>query len=294
MSQSRKKFKSRSTQSSKNSNLSNKKNSDSNDVIKKLDNLRSSAKQEQKKITTDSSKNNQIIAIIVIIVVGMSGIVVLSQLSGNGGFFGLTTSPQSNKDIVSTPYGGFKQDKLISAGTPGSQVTFVYVGGEFCPYCAMERWAIVMALEHFGNFSGIQYYFSSEDNIPTIDFTKISYTSNIVDFQHVEVYDNKQNNFQTLNDYQNTLYTKYGTGSIPFICIGGKYFQSGAGGSLNLNSFSNIDGNQVQQQIDSGSGNLYQQVSTESSYMVSIINNLLTSQNSSTTSTTTTSSSTGA
>ena len=289
MSQSRKKFKSRSTQSSKNNNLSNKSNSDSNDVIKKLDNLKSSAKQEKKKITTDSTKNNQVIAIIVIIVVGMSGIVVLSQLSGNGGFLGFGSHPTSTKDIVSTPYGGFKQDTLVSAGAPGSQVTFLYVGGEFCPYCAMERWAIVNALKNFGNFSGISYYYSSEDNIPTIDFTKISYTSNIIDFQHVEVYDNNKNNFQTMNDYQNSLYTKYGTGSIPFVCIGGKYFQSGSGGSLNLGSFSKASGYvEIQQQMDAKSGVYYQQVSTESSYIVSIINNLLTSQNNTSTALTTT------
>ena len=37
----------------------------------------------------------------------------------------------------------------------------VFVGAEFCPYCALERWALVVALFRFGTFSNLGQTISS-------------------------------------------------------------------------------------------------------------------------------------
>src|SRR5712692_8559609 len=37
----------------------------------------------------------------------------------------------------------------------------VYVGAEYCPFCAAERWALSVALSRFGSFSGLHLIHSS-------------------------------------------------------------------------------------------------------------------------------------
>ena len=41
---------------------------------------------------------------------------------------------------------------LTSDGKP----LVVYIGAEYCPFCAAERWPMVVALSRFGTFSGLQ------------------------------------------------------------------------------------------------------------------------------------------
>ncbi|MGH3290263.1 MAG: DUF929 family protein, partial [Trebonia sp.] len=54
---------------------------------------------------------------------------------------------------------------LISAGavnavsgpplTRGGKPEVLYVGAEYCPYCAMENWPLIVALSRFGQFTGL-------------------------------------------------------------------------------------------------------------------------------------------
>ena len=79
---------------------------------------------------------------------------------------------------------------LTSNGKP--QVLFL--GGEYCPYCAAERWSMVNALSRFGTFTGLTTTHSSTSDVypdtPTFTFTKSKYTSNYIDFVSVEEFAN--------------------------------------------------------------------------------------------------------
>ena len=177
---------------------------------------------------------------------------------------------------INNTIGGFQQDTAGSVLLVNGKISFVYVGGEFCPYCAVERWAIVMALNEFGNFTGLGSFTSSEGNVPTYNFTTSTYNSTQVDFQPVEVRDNNANALQTMNDLQTNLTNKYDPqGSIPFTCIAGSIYKIGAGASLNYASFSGLTFNQIQSQVSAKSGEIYNQIATESQYIVEIINHLL-------------------
>jgi len=50
--------------------------------------------------------------------------------------------------------------------------TFVYIGAQGCPFCAGMRWAIIIALSRFGNFSNLFYDRSAtnDGNVPTFTF----------------------------------------------------------------------------------------------------------------------------
>ena len=108
-----------------------------------------------------------------------------------------------------------------------------YYGAEYCPYCAAERWPLVIALSRFGTLSGLKTTTSSSTdvypNTPTFTFHNATYTSQYVDFQAVETTDRDRNSLESPTAAQQALVAKYDTsGSIPFIDIGNHYASSGA------------------------------------------------------------------
>jgi len=54
-------------------------------------------------------------------------------------------------------------DLLTADGKP----LVLYVGEESCPYCAAERWSLILALSKFGNFTGLKYMLSSLSRMRT-------------------------------------------------------------------------------------------------------------------------------
>ena len=110
----------------------------------------------------------------------------------------------------------------------------LYVGGEFCPFCAAERWSVVNALSRFGTFSNLgQTSSSSTDVYPdtaTLTFHGASYTSDYLSFTGAELTDRDHQQLDTLRAAdQKTVTDLNPKGSIPFIVYGGSYTTSGAG-----------------------------------------------------------------
>jgi Domain of unknown function (DUF929) len=121
----------------------------------------------------------------------------------------------------------------------------LFVGAEFCPYCAAQRWALVVALSQFGTFSGLTATHSSTTDIypdtKTFSFYGSSYTSTSLDFTSVELESNQVsgNSYATLQTptaAESALLTKYDAapytsqpGSIPFLDIANKDVSVGAG-----------------------------------------------------------------
>jgi hypothetical protein len=120
-------------------------------------------------------------------------------------------------------------------GSNGHSELF-YVGGEFCPHCAAERWAIINALSRFGTFSKLSQMQSYEFNISTFSFYGSSYSSQYVDFVPVEVNGNQLDSTgqgyiplqQLTSDQQKTFNQYDSAGSFPFIDIGNRYIAIGA------------------------------------------------------------------
>jgi len=55
-----------------------------------------------------------------------------------------------------------------SVSTVATNGVVSYVGGEYCPYCAIQRWALLVALSKFGSFTNLdgQVISSSTDVYP--------------------------------------------------------------------------------------------------------------------------------
>jgi thiol-disulfide isomerase/thioredoxin len=117
-------------------------------------------------------------------------------------------------------------------GPKGMPLIF-YFGAEYCPYCAAERWPIIIALSRFGTFSGVRATTSSSTDIfpntPTFTFHGALYTSQYVELQAVETTDRNQKALDSPTAAQVALVNRYDpTGNIPFVDFGNRYTLSGA------------------------------------------------------------------
>jgi thiol-disulfide isomerase/thioredoxin len=123
------------------------------------------------------------------------------------------------------------QPELTSGGKP----ELLYMGGEYCPFCAAERWAIAAAINRFGTLSGLHFIHSSPTDVypstPTLSFYKSRYASKYLAFVPVEWYGEKTDPrtpflhayLQHPTQQQVALFAKYAGGSVPFVDIGNRY-----------------------------------------------------------------------
>jgi thiol-disulfide isomerase/thioredoxin len=135
--------------------------------------------------------------------------------------------------------------KTIKAGDPllisNGKPEIVYVGGEYCPYCAAERWALAVALSRFGTFSGLRLIHSSSSDVdpstPTLSFYKSTYQSKYLTFAPTEAQDVNRAPLQPLTALDKSLMTRYDappyvpkaySGSFPFVDFGNRYVIDGA------------------------------------------------------------------
>jgi Domain of unknown function (DUF929) len=145
--------------------------------------------------------------------------------------------------IQTTPTAMKGAEAITADGKP----RVLYVGAEYCPFCAAERWAMVAALSRFGTFSNLGITSSSaSDSDPstaTLSFHGATYTSDSLSFTGYETTTNQQQSdgsyptLDTPSAADEALVTKYDAppfvdadskGSIPFVDIGGKFVISGA------------------------------------------------------------------
>jgi hypothetical protein len=182
-----------------------------------------------------------VLAVIVVVV----AFIVIKATQNSGGSAGSATGtalPASViKDITQVPAstlnaigGGTAVAKPVTsisgkALTSGGKPEVLYIGAEYCPYCATERWAMAVALSRFGTFSGLRGIHSSstdtDPNTPTLTFYKSTYTSKYLVFTPVETTTEDRNTpLQTPTAQQAQIWQKYDSaGNIPFIDFGNKY-----------------------------------------------------------------------
>jgi hypothetical protein len=125
--------------------------------------------------------------------------------------------------------------------SPDGKPQLVYVGAQYCPFCAAERWALTVALSRFGTFSGLHLIHSSstdtDPNTPTLSFYGSTYVSKYVAFSTTEAQKVDKSPLQPLTALDKSLMTKYDAppyvpagynGSFPFVDFGNKYVIDGA------------------------------------------------------------------
>jgi hypothetical protein len=191
-------------------------------------------------------------AVVVVIAVVVTLVVIKANSGGSSGgtaaagsttgqllpdsvYSNVTTVPQSALNSVGagsvTTYNPkglttIKGATLDSAGKP----EMLYIGAEFCPYCAAMRWSMAVALSKFGTLSPLHGIHSSstdtDPSTPTLTFYKSSYTSKYLTFVPVENETISHGALQNTTTAQQAIWTKYsppGQLGYPFIDFGNQF-----------------------------------------------------------------------
>ncbi len=180
-----------------------------------------------------------IVGAVAVIAVIVGGIYILAQPSEMDKFVG---KPVSSADIAAlqtasglslTSYGSQMIGQVKNVGgqslTSNGKPVVVYVGADYCPYCAVQRWGLILALMRFGTFSGLSYMTSNADNTDyaTFSFHGATYQSNYIVFSGTEVYDRLGGNLDSVPAAYSSAFNTYGKG-FPFLDFAGKYVVDGA------------------------------------------------------------------
>ncbi|MBO0815042.1 MAG: DUF929 family protein [Actinobacteria bacterium] len=129
------------------------------------------------------------------------------------------------------PFAAGSGAALTSAGKP----EMLYIGAEFCPYCAAMRWSMAVALSRFGTLTPLHGIHSSSSdvnpNTATLTFYKTGYHSNYLNFTPVEVQTVSRAPLQNPTAAQNAVWAKYepdaNTRGYPFIAFSNKLVMKG-------------------------------------------------------------------
>jgi hypothetical protein len=206
-----------------------------------------------KRVRTGGASRGWIIATAVVVVIGVA--LVAAVASGSKGAKPATpASAALVRKVTSIPTNVFTQVKAGTATatpkpitapplTSGGKPQILYVGAEYCPYCATERWPMVIALSRFGSFSNLgSTHSSSTDVFPntaTFSFHGATYRSQWIAFSGVETQSNQRQGdsyapLDKLTAEQEQIFATYdappyttSSGGIPFIDFGGKFLVSG-------------------------------------------------------------------
>lgn len=152
-----------------------------------------------------------------------------------------TSVPSASLDAVGAGTGDAKKMTPANAAsiTADGKPELLYVGAEYCPFCAAQRWAMVIALSRFGTFSNLGLSYSSSTDVhadtPTFTFHGSSYTSKYLTFTAVETNTRTPDGkggytpLDALTAEQNAIVKQLDPqGSIPFVDFGGRFASSGA------------------------------------------------------------------
>jgi hypothetical protein len=193
-----------------------------------------------------------------------------------------TSVPTSATDAAGSGGSAVTAPKTISgtALTNGGKPDMLYIGAEYCPYCAAERWSMIVALSRFGTFSGLQPMRSSSTdvypNTATWTFAHSKYTSKYVSFSPVEIYSNIPTSgggytaLQTPTAAQNDLFKKYSDQeSFPFVDFGNKYVINGS--SYNPQVLASLSWNQIASDLTNASSPVAQGVNATANYMTAAL-----------------------
>lgn len=262
---------------------------------------RQAAKQQAARVARRGRNRTYGILVISLVVVIVVVLVIVKVAGGGGGGGGSGSAVDVPSPPAGTPIPAATLAKLASvpistlnaaptsgllntpkpiSGAPlnrNGKAELLFIGAEYCPHCAAERWASYIALSKFGTFSpspGRIHSATLDGNVPTLTFYGTTYSSPYLTFTPVEVYTNKPsgNGYTTLQvptRAQLNLWQKVGGGTFPFLDFGGK--QALAGAQYSYGPLQNLSFSAVAAQVGNNSTAIGADIDASASQLIKTI-----------------------
>ena len=227
-----------------------------------------------------------LVIVIVVAFIVIKGLSTQKQAGGaklsNSTFAGLTTVPATTLAKIGTgplPTTGLPIRSVSDATLTSSQgkPEFLYIGAEFCPYCAAMRWSMAVALSRFGTFGALRgIHSTSHDvypNTSTLTFYKQKYTSPYLTFTPVENETVAETPLQPTTKEQQAIWVKYDTQNggqgYPFMYFGGKAIITGP--MFNPGVLKGLTWSQIAGQLGDPTSTVAQNVNSAANYITAAI-----------------------
>lgn len=157
------------------------------------------------------------------------------------------------------PLRAIDDDSASARGAP----LVLYIGADFCPYCAVLRWPLALTLMRFGDLSGLRYTRSSSTDVyadtATFSLRDARFDSEYLRFEAVELQDREGKTLERPNEMQRELFLRLNSrGSIPFLYLGGKYLAIGS--PFSPQPMQGLDWQQIAQRLEEGDNAVWQDV----------------------------------
>jgi hypothetical protein len=242
----------------------------------------------------------------------VSGAVVAAVLAVVGALIGVSlakphaSARESRAESVvvqqatTVPFGLLKRVSPGQAATPLQRVAapgppltvdgkpaIVFVSEESCPFCAAERWPLVVALAHFGAWSNLGSTRSSATdvypNTATFSFRAAHYRSTEITLRTTELTDNTGRALQPETPLDAKLIGAYDvppfvnsadqSGAVPFLDIANHYILAGA--QYNPQILAGLSATQIASALRDPSSPVAQAIDGSAKIIITAINQVL-------------------
>lgn len=171
--------------------------------------------------------------------------------------------------------------------TVGGKPTIVFVSEESCPFCAAERWAVTVALSHFGTWTQLGVTSSAADdvypNTATLSFRSAVYHSAQLTLLTTELTDNAGHPLQPQTPLDTELIAHFDvppyvnsadqSGAVPFLDIANQYILAGA--QYDPQVLAGLSARQIASQLGDPSSPVAQAVDGSAQVIIAAIDHVL-------------------
>ncbi len=125
----------------------------------------------------------------------------------------------------------------ISGPLRGRPPVLLYVGADYCPYCAAQRWGLVLTLARFGTLSGLRYMLSSAHdvfpNTATFSLAQARLSSRVLHLAAYETADREEKPLMKLPPQAQAVFQQFDVPphvqyayGIPFVYLDGRFLMT--------------------------------------------------------------------
>ena len=180
--------------------------------------------------------------------------------------------------------------EVRTAGPPltvGGKPAIVFVSEESCPFCAAERWAVTVALSHFGTWAQLGVTSSAANdvypNTATLSFRSAVYHSAQLTLLTTELTDNAGHPLQPQTPLDTELIAHFDvppyvnsadqSGAVPFLDIANQYILAGA--QYDPQVLAGLSARQIASQLGDPSSPVAQAIDGSAQVIVAAIDHVL-------------------